>query len=129
MVISFQDVERLQGLYPNNQIELRAGKIIIMGPSDIVSDEIEVRFSTLLSNWVYSRNSGRVLGASAGFRLPNGDLLHTLRGRTDTIYSVVWSPDGQILASGSKDKTIRLWMGRRGNSCTPWKDILIISTI
>lgn len=75
MDISFQDVERLQGLYPNNQIELRAGKIIITTPSDIVSDEIGVRFSTLLSNWVYSRNSGRVLGASAGFCLPNGDLL------------------------------------------------------
>ena len=75
MAISFQDVERLQGLYPDNQIELREGKIIIMTPSDIVSDEIGVRLSTLLSNWVYSRNSGRVLGASAGFRLPNGDLL------------------------------------------------------
>jgi len=75
MAISFQDVERLQGLYPDNQIELREGKIIIMSPSDIVSDEIGIRFSTMLSNWVYSRNAGRVLGASAGFRLPNGDLL------------------------------------------------------
>ena len=75
MAISFQDVEKLQELYPDNQIELREGKIIIMSPSDIVSSEIGARFSTLLSNWVYSRNAGRVLGASAGFLLPNGDLL------------------------------------------------------
>ena len=75
MAISFQDVERLQGLYPDNQIELREGKIIIMSPSDIVSDEIGARFITLLSIWAYSHNAGRVLGASAGFRLPNGDLL------------------------------------------------------
>ena len=51
MAISFQDVERLQGLYPDNQIELREGKIIIMSPSDIVSDEIGARFITLLSIW------------------------------------------------------------------------------
>ncbi len=75
MAIGFQDVERLQGLYPDHQIELREGKIIIMSPSDIVSSEIGMRFGALLSNWVYSRNLGRVLDASAGFRLPNGDLL------------------------------------------------------
>lgn len=75
MAISFQDVEKLQGLYPDYQIELREGKIIIMSPSDSVSGEIGVRFSILLGTYVYSRNLGRVLDASTGFRLPNGDLL------------------------------------------------------
>lgn len=75
MAISFQDVERLQNLYPNYQIELQEGKIIIMSPSDSASGEIGVRFSMLLSTWVYTHNVGRVLDASTGFRLPNGDLL------------------------------------------------------
>ncbi len=75
MALSFRDVERLQRLYRDNQIELRDGKIIITEPSDIVSSEIGVRFIMLLSNWVYNSNAGRVLGASAGFCLPNGDLL------------------------------------------------------
>ena len=76
MAISFQDVERLQGLYPDYQIELREGKIIIMSPSDIVSSEIGARLIAQLSIYMYNHNlSGRILESSAGFRLPNGDLL------------------------------------------------------
>ena len=75
MSINLHDVEKLQALYPEYQIELREGKIIIMGPSDSASSEIGARFSTLLGTWVYSHNSGRVLDASTGFRMPNGDLL------------------------------------------------------
>jgi len=76
MAISFQDVERLQGLYPDYQIELREGKIIIMSPSDIVSSEIGARLIAQLSIYMYNHNlSGRILESSAGFRLSNGDLL------------------------------------------------------
>src|SRR5438874_4029022 len=75
MAISFQDVEKLQGLYPDYQIELREGKIIIMSPSDSVSGEIGMRFGSLLSAWVYNHNLGRVLDSITGFRMPNGDLL------------------------------------------------------
>lgn len=75
MSISFQDVERLQALYPENQIELREGKLIIMSPSDGVSGVVGVHFSWLLANWVYEHNLGEVLDSSTGFRFPNGDLL------------------------------------------------------
>jgi Uma2 family endonuclease len=75
MSISFHDVEKLQALYPDYQIELREGKIIIMGPSDSVSGEIGMRFGSLLTAWVYNHNVGRVLDSSTGYRMPNGDLL------------------------------------------------------
>src|SRR2546425_10803312 len=75
MSISLQDVEKLQALYPDYQIELREGKIIIMSPSDSASGEIGARFTTLLGTWGYSHHLGRVLDASPGFRMPNGDLL------------------------------------------------------
>lgn len=42
------------------------------------------------------------------WRISDGTLLYTLKGHTDSVNSVSFSPDGQILASGSSDD-IRLW--------------------
>ena len=38
-----------------------------------------------------------------------GQVKTTLTGHTDDVFSVVYSPDGQTLASGSSDNTVRLW--------------------
>src|SRR5436305_13236043 len=45
---------------------------------------------------------------------PGFTLRHTLRGHSRDIYRIAWSPDGSMLASGSEDKTIRLWDGQTG---------------
>ncbi|MGE4168377.1 MAG: hypothetical protein AB7E68_02420, partial [Candidatus Babeliales bacterium] len=41
-------------------------------------------------------------------------LLQTLTGHTDSVFSVAWSPDGTKLASGSWDKTIKIWNAQTG---------------
>jgi len=45
---------------------------------------------------------------------PGVKLVRTLRGHTDAIGRIAWSPDGMILASPSNDKTIRLWDAKTG---------------
>jgi WD40 repeat protein len=43
------------------------------------------------------------------WNINTGELLRTFEGHTAQIWSVVFSPDGQTLASSSRDGTIKLW--------------------
>jgi WD40 repeat protein len=47
-------------------------------------------------------------------KLPNVEyewnaLYHTLAGHSDYVSAVVFSPDGQLLASASHNRTVKLW--------------------
>lgn len=78
MRMTISDVERLQAQLQESdrdyQIELKDGKIILMGPSDIQSSEIGAEFIRLLGNWVKPRRLGRLFDSSGGFIMPNTDL-------------------------------------------------------
>lgn len=38
-----------------------------------------------------------------------GKLHKDLPGHQDEVYAVDWAPDGQKVASGGRDKAVRLW--------------------
>ena len=67
---------------------------------------------------VYSPDGTRIaVGTSIGIWLYDahtGVELALLTGHTDWVWSVAFSPDGETLASGSLDDTIRLWDARTG---------------
>ncbi len=53
-------------------------------------------------------------------RVPDGTIVHWLNGHRDLVWSVAWSPDGRLLASGSRDNTIRLWRVADGARLAAW---------
>ena len=47
----------------------------------------------------------------------SGKVLHSLDGHTDAVNALAWAPaSGGILASGSNDKTVRLWNAKTGQA-------------
>lgn len=75
MVLTINDLDKIQQQNPELKYELRQGEINIMSPSDFFSEEVGGGFSYYLKKWVNARKLGRITGSSAGFIMPNGDLL------------------------------------------------------
>lgn len=48
--------------------------------------------------------------------IKNGVSPHSLKGHTGFVFAVAFAPDGQTLASGSEDHTIRIWDVQTGQS-------------
>ena len=75
-------------------------------------------------NTVNGANPARAtLNGSAVAKTMNGrnassNDVKTLRGHTSFVHSVAYSPQGNLLASGSYDETIRIWDVKRGNLIT-----------
>jgi len=48
--------------------------------------------------------------------LKAGQVVQSLKGHLDQINSIAFSPNGQLLASGSADKTIKVWNLKTGQA-------------
>ncbi|PSB16815.1 hypothetical protein C7B69_17585 [filamentous cyanobacterium Phorm 46] len=73
-MMTLKDLEKVQKTFQeagqDYQVELESGRIVIMGPSDIVSSEIGIRLSAFLFVWVNPRRLGRIFDSAGGFILP-----------------------------------------------------------
>lgn len=64
---------------------------------------------------------------SANTRLENDTDVRTLLGHTEWVMSVAFSPTGQILASGSADKHVKLWDVQTGALLTLTSKYVVFS--
>src|SRR3954466_11748992 len=63
------------------------------------------------------RNRPRVVAAALSALVTTGlawaqqsaEVVGTLEGHTDPVYTIAWSPDGKTLVTGGFDNTVRLW--------------------
>jgi serine/threonine protein kinase len=53
--------------------------------------------------------------------IPMGTTLLTYKGHTHNVRSIVWSPDGMRIASGSWDKTVQVWEAAGGQLLQTFK--------
>lgn len=63
-------------------------------------------------------SSTRINQEESGVQLWNlhdGSIYKTLKGHTSVVFSAAFTPDGQVLATGSWDQTVRLWSFPDGN--------------
>lgn len=78
MSLTIKDYGKLQTILTEShidaQMELVDGKIIIIGLSDYIFEEIIARLIFFLQSWVLPRQLGRVTGSGAGFIIPDGNL-------------------------------------------------------
>jgi Uma2 family endonuclease len=76
--MSIKDLEQVQASLVeagyDYQVELEDGRIIVVGPSDIVSSEVGVRLIASLFAWVNPRRLGRVFDSAGGFIMPDSNL-------------------------------------------------------
>jgi hypothetical protein len=52
-----------------------------------------------------------------------GKVLHTLEGHLDYVEAVAFHPEGEIVASGGKDKTVRFWKVKDGKQVSVFKNL------
>lgn len=65
-----------------------------------------IRSTTILAILLASGGSDNLVRL---WNIETGKVTATLRGHTNIVFAIAFSPDGARLASGSTDKSIMLW--------------------
>ena len=92
----------------------RLGKGWISGNIAYSPDGTRLAVASSIGIWLYDTATLQVENSPRLHRDRRNGAVALLTGHTDWVYSVVFSPDGNTIASGSRDSTVRLWDARTG---------------
>lgn len=81
-----------------------------------------IRQWSQFSSPVQTTGSIRAVTLSPPTPPPQGKTLCICRRHSDTVHSLSWSPDGNYLVSGSRDKTAQIWDAHTGDRVFTYKD-------
>ncbi|KAG2422552.1 hypothetical protein HXX76_015932 [Chlamydomonas incerta] len=76
----------------------------------ITTEVGQFTFSLLRAGFSYGSNFNSL---RRSWQMPLSQPIGTLSGHDDRVWSVAWSPQGDMLASCSGDKTVRIWSRRQ----------------
>lgn len=76
---------------------------------------------TLLERAKQSKNASWLRPLTPNLTPPNGPLLRTLTGHTDSVLAVAVTPDGKLVISGSDDSTVKIWNRETGKELNTFK--------
>ncbi|KAJ5150914.1 NACHT and WD40 domain protein, partial [Penicillium canariense] len=88
---------------------LKTQHIVDQAPLQVYRAGLLFSPQTAIIRSVFTEERSRWISQSPVVEEIWGAELQTLEGHSDSVLSVTFSPDGHLLASGSKDRTIHLW--------------------
>ncbi len=99
-----------------NLYDLKTGKLIrkIRSVDIWISGTMTISNDSKIFAYSYHKKNGIKQPIIELLQLSNGELLRTFCGHTGYIYALIFSPDGKLLFSGSKDSTIKKWCVNTG---------------
>jgi WD40 repeat protein len=114
---SLNSIDKVNGINIGN-IEFSPDSQILASIGDNILEVWDSNRNLIFSlpgakNIFFSRNSKIIVTITDDNKIKvlnrKGDLIHTLKGYTGKVNSVIFSPDDRMIASASDDGTIKLW--------------------